>query len=222
MRGKTWGIIAVLVVGIGMGSTLTASAPAVEAAPESAHEVEHQETDLDPDLADHVVAETTQDAEPDPITWAWASCQLQITLNYSAGPGVEADTILRQLAYPIRYLQALGYSAAIGEEIPYTANPAVPTEPGEVLVVATTNRDDIPTLKDSHYRAWAENGAGWPLQTTGRIDIDATRGLSSLVILHELGHIIGLPHKEGTVMSKDGTASNGFDAAETAAIDCRA
>ena len=207
------GLVAVVVAcGLSGAAAPAEAVPAVEAAPA------HQEHLLDPDLADKVVAETPR-AEPERTDSKWASCGLSISIDYAAGPGVDPDTIRQELAYPVRYLQALGYVAAIGLEVPYAHNQPTPTTPGSVTVVATMNPAEQPDIQG--FRASATYGHGWPAQSTGKVNVDANAGLSSLVLLHELGHLLGLGHKGGTVMSANGTDSNGFDAAETAAIDCR-
>lgn len=207
------GVLAVIVA-----CGLSSAAAPVQAVPIVAAPVAHQEHLLDPDLADKLVAETPL-AEPEHTDSKWASCGLTMNIDYAAGPGVDPETIRRELAYPVRYLQALGYVAAIGLEVPYAHNQPTPTTPGTVLVVATLNPSEQPDIRS--YRASVTYGHGWPAQSTGKVNVDANTGLSSLVLLHELGHTLGLGHKDGTVMSANGTDSNGFDAAETAAIDCR-
>jgi hypothetical protein len=98
----------------------------------------------------------------------------------------------------------------------------VPSNPGTVIVVVTGDRTEQPGLAFGTHRAAGRSWGATPGATTnGRISIMSTNGMSSDVILHEVGHVLGLDHKDGTVMTATADSGLGFDAAETAAIDCR-
>jgi len=204
-----------------------ASAPAVEAAP--VVEADPQQTpsewqptyDIDPSLADELIAATPTGATPDPRKAVW-DCGQPINIDYAAAPGVDLDKLLEQLAYPVRYLQGLGYYAAIGNEVPYTLNMPVPSTHGTIVIVVTGDRTEQSGLANGTHRGAARSGGVAPGMTSaGRVSIMSTNGMSSDVILHEIGHILGLDHKDGTVMTETAISGLGFDAAETAAIDCR-
>lgn len=211
MGMKYWGIGALAAV---LVSVLTgASAPAVEAAP-----VKWAPTyNIDPAKAYDLVAATPTGVTPAVVSNSWA-CDLPITVDYAAGAGVDPATVRQELAYPIRYLQALGYFVGIGEEVAYTTNTPIPTTPGTILVVSTNNPDDQPRFvprKTIGFASWNDD------QTTSAVVGTLEEGLSSDVLLHEIGHVLGLSHKDGTVMTASNDGDIGFDAAETAAIDCR-
>lgn len=221
MGMKHWGIgaLAAILVSVMTGATT----PAVEAAPApSAAVAEWQPTyDINPDLADELIAATPAGATPDPIEAAW-NCALPINFDYAAAPGVDLDKLREQMAYPVRYLQGLGYYAAVGNEVPYAVNMPVPSTPGAILVVVTSDRTEQSGLANGTHRAAGRAWGATPGETTsGRISVMSTNGMSSDVLLHEVGHVLGLDHKDGTVMTATAVSGLGFDAAETAAIDCR-
>lgn len=217
MGMKHWGIgaLAAILVSVMTGATTPAveAAPTVEAAP-----VQWAPTyNIDPAKAYDLVAATPTDADPAPLANSW-SCDLPITIDYAAATGVDAATVRQELAYPVRYLQALGYFVGIGTEVTYTTNAPIPATPGTILVVATNNPDDQPRFvprKTIGFASWNDD------QTTSAVVGTLNEGLSSDVLLHEIGHVLGLSHKDGTVMTASNDGDIGFDAAETAAIDCR-
>lgn len=211
------GKMAVL-AGVAALAVLSLSAGAAPAVNQPGQVAAHHEHLLPVELADEAVSSTSP-AQADPVVERWPSCQISMNINYAAGPGVNPETMRRELEYPVRYLQNLGYSAAIGNEVSYTKNASMPSGFGEILVVATNDTSEQPLI--GTYRGWAVTGNEFSTTPTGLILLDAGRGLSSLVLLHEIGHILGLAHKDGTVMSANGTDSDRYDAAETAAVDCR-
>jgi hypothetical protein len=178
--------------------------------------------DIDPATADKLIAETPRGvALPDKTSARW-DCHLPMSINYSVAPGVDRANLLRQMAYSVRYLNGLGYYAAVGYEVPYEINAPMPAMPGSVLVIATPDRSEQSGLAGKTYRGYAQ----WAGETSkeserGLVTLMSTNGMSSDVILHEIGHILGLEHKDGTVMTATAVSGLGFDAAETAAIDCR-
>lgn len=221
MGVKNWGAgaLAAVLVGVMAGALV----PAVEAAPAPPAPVaEWQPTyDIDPGLADELIAATPAGAAPDPLEAVWA-CGLPINIDYAGAPGVDLDKLREQMAYPVRYLQGLGYYAALGNEVPYTVNMPVPSTPGTIIVVVTGDRAEQSGLAYGTHRAAGRAAGTTPDETTsGRISVMSTNGMSSDVLLHEVGHVLGLDHKDGTVMTATAVSGLGFDAAETAAIDCR-
>jgi len=215
------GFVAVLVA-CGLSGSAAPVQAAVVAEAAAAAPAEWQPTyDIDPDLADKLVAETPRGAAPDAVWKRW-DCQLTINLDYAAAPGVDINKLRDQMAYPIRYLQNLGYTAAIGNELPYMVNMPMPATPGTVVIVATSDRSEQAGLAFGTHRGFSEGaGASDAAVESGRISIMSTNGMSSDVILHELGHTLGLAHKDGSVMTITADSGLGFDAAEAAAIDCR-
>jgi len=211
-------------IALGVVAVIMACGLSSAAAPVQAVTVEAAPSIIDPERADALVAETPV-AAPDHMDSKWASCTLPITLDYTAGPGVDPAEVRASLYYPIRYLQNLGYVAALGNQVDFVPNMPTPATPGTVLVIAAKDRDQMPVLATHpKYLAGTNYGPGWPALVSASIEVDAgDGGLNSSTLLHELGHVLGLGHKDGTVMretySKGGAA--GFDAAETAAIDCR-
>ena len=206
-----WGVGALAVV---MLSVMTgASAPIETVAP-----VDWEPTyNIDPAKAYELVAATPSGATPEKLANSWA-CDLPITFDYAAGAGIDPATVTQELAYPVRYLQALGYFVGVGEQVPYVTNAPLPKTPGTILVVATNNPDDQPLFAPQNtiaFSSWNDD------QTTSAVIGALPKGLSSDVLLHEVGHVLGLSHKDGTVMTVSNYGSIGFDAAETAAIDCR-
>lgn len=212
------GVVAVLVAcGLSAAAAPVQAAPVVEAV-EVAPAKWHPTLNIDPNRADEIVSATPH-AEPDAIEAKWLSCGLTMNIDYSVEPGIDAAVVRDQLAYPVRYFQALGYTAAIGLEVPYAGEPPVPTVPGEILVVVEKNSKK---LQDNRWLAVTTFTAVDSHIQAARIIVDEAGGLSSDVLLHELGHVAGLPHKSGSVMDIPApSAPIHFDAQETAAIDCR-
>lgn len=219
MGVRNWGagVLAAAMVCVMTGAVAPVEMPAQQRAPS-----EWQPTyDIDPSVADELVAATPTGAAPDHRDGVW-DCSLPINIEYATAPGVDRDKLLEQMAYPVRYLQGLGYYAAIGNEVPYALNMPVPSTPGTIIVVVTDDRTEQTGLAYGTHRAAGRSGGAIPGATTnGRISIMSTNGMSSDVILHEVGHVLGLDHKDGTVMTASNDGALGFDAAETAAIDCR-
>lgn len=220
MGVRNWGV-GVLAAAI-IGGLSGASAPVEMPTPPQAPSEWQPTYDIDPNLADELIAATPTGAVPDHREAVWA-CSLPINIDYATAPGVDRGKLLEQMAYPVRYLQGLGYYAAVGNEVPYALNMPVPSTPGTIVVVVTSDRTEQPGLAYGTHRAAARNGGSTTGETTaGRISIMSTNGMSSDVVLHEVGHVLGLDHKDGTVMTASNDGALGFDAAETAAIDCRA
>lgn len=219
MGVKNWWIGALAAV---LVSVIPAAAAPVETSPPPWAPSEWQPTySIDPDLADELIASTQTGASPDQRVAVW-DCSLPINIDYAAAPGVDRDKLRDQLAYPVRYLQGLGYYAAIGSEVTYEPNMPLPSVAGTVVIAVTSDRSELPGLAGGTNRGSALRGGITPGSTmTGRISIMSTNGMSSDVVLHELGHILGLSHKDGTVMTATADSGLGFDPAETAAIDCR-
>lgn len=151
-----------------------------------------------------------------PIRWA---CDQPMIVTVAAGPSVDESEVRKQLEYPVAYLQALGYDVRLQGATAYVPGMEEPTEVGSVVVAATMNPADDAELEDSKALAW--RGQTGKHYTSATILVDASGGLAGDIILHEFGHVLGLDHKDGTVMAAVGKAPTAFDASETATIDCR-
>ena len=225
MGVKHWGagvLAAAVISGLsGASAPVVEAAAVVESAPQQAPSEWQPTYDIDPSVADKLIAATPTGAAPDHREAVW-DCSLPINIDYAAAPGTDLDKLREQMAYPVRYLQGLGYYAAIGNEVPYTLSMPVPSTPGTVVVVVTSDRTEQPGLAYGTHRAAARSWGATPgVTTNGRISIMSTNGMSSDVLLHEVGHILGLSHKDGSVMTATAVSGLGFDPAETAAVDCR-
>lgn len=210
--------IALGLVAVAVACGLSGAAAPVQAGPA------HAGHPIGPDVADRIVAGTSS-ALPDHKDSKWADCGLPMNIDYAVGPGVDPADVGAALEYPIRYLRDLGYTASLGRRVDFVPNLSTPTTPGAVLVIAAKDRDQMAILsKYPDYLAGTNYGPAWPKVSSASIEVDAAGGgLNSETLLHELGHVLGLGHKGGTVMRESLSAggSQGFDAAEMAAIDCR-
>lgn len=220
MRGALASIAAVAVLA-GCGAT-TAASPA--ATPVAAH------PGSDPNWtgthglkaadAERAVADTPKSGTPAARPYGSWDCSQPMTFHPEAGPGVDVADIYRELEYPVAYLNALGYQAGVGEQLPYEPNADRPAERGSITVVVTKNRDDQHDLTtEPKVRAFAQF-AQEPHNTSAAVVIFEPTGLAGDIILHEVGHVLGLDHKAGTVMNGVGAGSLIFDPDETAAITC--
>jgi hypothetical protein len=178
--------------------------------------------DLPASLADRIVAETPRNAAPDELDGRW-SCKLPIRIYYAAPTSGDASSLVKQLEYPVRYLRDLGYTVETLREVAYQIDYKVPTAPGDVLVIAQRSAADLTYMHSLGFVAFAEAPVVSGAITSAKITIDANRGLRSDVLLHELGHVVGLQHKPGTVMAEAASDNDSvaLDPAETAAVDCR-
>jgi len=171
--------------------------------------------------ADRAVTTARQTVKADPTSWRWG-CELPMTINPAAGAGVKADDITEQLAYPVEYLRGLGYNVTIGEPVDYARNMPTASNVGQVIIAATKNRREQPGLEGQAAYAHTNTSGRDALAATIFADANPKTGeLAGDILLHELGHVLGLGHKAGTVMAVDWDAPIGFDAAEIAAVDCR-
>lgn len=167
------------------------------------------------------IAAATRPAKADPTTWRWG-CQRPMTIRPSAGPGISIADVRRQLEYPVAALRALGYDVTVGEPIPYRHDAEEPRERGRVDVVVTADASEQVELEGKSARAIPNLSGRQALAATVILDADPKVGvLAGDILLHELGHVVGLDHKDGTVMAESWTAPAGFDASEVAAVDCR-
>jgi hypothetical protein len=142
-------------------------------------------------------------------------------IYYAAAPGVDDRVIVKQLEYPVEYLRALGYTVQVVREVSYLAGYRTPTTPGDVLLVVALSGADAKFLRGQNWIAMTERTFVGRSIPSAKTTVDGRSGLASDVLLHEFGHILGMEHKEGSVMGVTDTASLPFDAAETAAVDCR-
>jgi len=219
MGVRNWGIG--LVAAVVIAATTASSAPVVQAAEVPAVVTEWSPSyDLPAALADKNVAATGKASKPEKLEWRWA-CNQPINIYYAASTSEDSDSLVRQLEYPVRYLQNLGYKVRIMREVAYQADYKAPTTPGDVLVIAPRSNADLSHMHAIGARAYVDTPGANGVITSAIITADATRGLASDVIFHEFGHVLGLPHKPDTVMAEAETDSVALDTAETAAIDCR-
>jgi hypothetical protein len=171
--------------------------------------------------ADAAVASTGKPAKADPTSWRWA-CDLPMTIQPAVGSGVTEAEIVEQLAYPVEYLRGLGYNVTVGEPVKYQRNAATSSTVGQVVVAVTKSRSEQPGLEGQAAYAHTNTSGRDALAATILVDANPKTGeLAGDILLHELGHVLGLGHKAGTVMDVSWDAPIGFDAAEVAAVDCR-
>ena len=189
--------------------------------PATSTPVESGRTTLTAADADRAVATTGKPIKADPTTWRWA-CDLPMVINPAAGSGVSTDDIAEQLAYPVEYLRGLGYNVTIGEPVDYARNMPTASNIGQVIVAATKDRNEQPGLDGEAAYAHTNTSGRDALAATILVDANPKTGeLAGDILLHELGHVLGLGHKAGTVMDTSWDAPTSFDAAEVAAVDCR-
>lgn len=163
----------------------------------------------------------TRPVKADATTWRWG-CQRPMTIRPAAGPGVSISEVQRQLEYPVAALRALGYDVTVGAPIPYRRDAEEAMQRGRVDVVVTAHAREQVELDGKSARTIPNLVGRQALSATVILDADPKVGvLAGDILLHELGHVIGLDHKDGTVMAESWTAPAGFDAAEVAAVDCR-
>jgi hypothetical protein len=222
MGVKKWGaglVAAALISAVTASGAPVVAAPAVLSVP-FAPKTLKLSYDLPATLADKQVAETPRIAAPDKMTSRWA-CTLPIRIYYAAAPGVDARTVVKELAYPVEYLRDLGYTVQIVREVAYHADYRTPVTPGDVLLVVPLSQADAKVLRKNDWWAMTEPMEIGNVITSAKITVDGLGGLASDTLTHELGHVLGLDHKPGTVMNERVGAAIAFDPAETAAIDCR-
>jgi hypothetical protein len=212
-------VVAALISGITASGAPVVAAPAVMSVPFAPKPLKLS-YDLPATLAYKQVAETPRIATPDKMTGRWA-CTLPIRIYYAAAPGVDSRTVVKQLEYPVEYLRDLGYTVDIVREVAYRADYKTPVTPGDVLLVVPLSQADAKVLRKNDWWAMTQPMEIGNVITSAKITVDGLGGLASDTITHELGHVLGLDHKPGTVMNERVGAAIAFDPAETAAIDCR-
>ena len=145
-----------------------------------------------------------------------------MVIQPAAGTGVTDADIAAQLAYPVEYLRDLGYDVTIGAPVKYERNAATSSTIGQVVVAVTKQRSEQPRLDEQAAMTYTNTSDRSALAATILVDANPKTGeLAGDILLHELGHVLGLDHKAGTVMDVSWDAPIGFDAAEIAAVDCR-
>lgn len=170
--------------------------------------------------AQQAVASTAKSSTPDAKPYGSWDCDEPMVFHPEAGPGVDVAAVYRELEYPVAYLNALGYRASVGAQVPYELNADRPAERGSITVVVTNNRaDQYDLTTEPKVRAFAQF-AQEPHNASAALVVFAPTGLAGDIILHEAGHVLGLDHKAGTVMNGVGAGTLAFDADETAAISC--
>ena len=166
------------------------------------------------------VAATPVSDTPAKLEGAWG-CSTPITVRPEAGPGVEIGEVYHQLDYSVGYLTALGYRVAVGAPAAYEPNAEAPAKVGTVTIVVTSQPQDQEQLgADKGNRAVTLTSEEGGRIGSAAIVVDAKRGLAGDILLHEFGHVLGLGHKDGTVMQAKGASPVVFDADETAAVTC--
>lgn len=172
---------------------------------------------LTADDADKAVA-ATPPGTPDVMVRKWA-CELPIRIYYTAQSTPDLVRVRRELEYPVRYLRDLGYDVTIVRDVAYQSE-YPQTGIGDVLLVAAVDDANAARLQGDDLLALTEPMAIGPTITSAQVTV-ATEGITSAVLLHEFGHVLGLPHKDGSVMGVTDASALGFDPSETAAVDCR-
>jgi hypothetical protein len=168
------------------------------------------------DALDAVAGTPSVAAKRPAVDW---SCNQPMTITVAAGPGVDEARVRQQLQYPVAYLGALGYDVRLTGSTAYVPGMQEPATIGSVVVAVTNRAADDSELVGARAISWrGQTGSHY---TSATITVDGRDGLAGDIVLHEFGHVLGLDHKDGTVMAARGEAPVIFDAAETAAIDCR-
>jgi len=215
MGVKHWG--AGLVAAALISAVSASGAPAVQASP--APKPWALVYDLPASDATGYVTQTPH-AAPDKVVGRWA-CNLPVHIYYAAAPGIDDRVIVKQLEYPVAYLRGLGYNVTITREVSYRPGYHTPTTHGDILLVVALSGADAKYLQDQNWYAMTERNFVGKSIVAAKTTVDGGSGLSSEVLLHEFGHILGLEHKPGAVMGIPTNTSVAFDAGETAAVDCR-
>lgn len=170
-----------------------------------------------------VVVQQASAPTPTPLeAWRW-SCSLPMVITPSAGPGVKVNDVVRELQMPVSYLRSLGYDVTIGQPAKYVRNAPMAQTVGQVSIVATRHGKDQAELAGAAARTVPNTSGHDALAATIYVDTDPQIGdLSADVLLHELGHVLGLGHKDHTVMTAAWDVHPiAFDRGQLAAVDCR-
>lgn len=160
----------------------------------------------------------------DEKAWDW-SCDLPITIVPMAGHGITHKQMTDALTPAVARIRALGYHVVVAPFATYRHNVTLDgLGSGQVTVTATLKAAEQPSLEGNAAMTTTklDDAEADAVGAVIAVDADTTLGeLSGNVITHELGHVIGLDHKAGTVMAVDWDAPDTFDAAEVAAVSCR-
>lgn len=180
----------------------------VAAAPAFTADTAHQHAAIAPGEAIHTDAR-------------W-SCNQPIRFSIAAAEGVTQERVYDSMLYALTYLQDLGYDAQVVGPSAYAENVgAAPAEDGLVqIVVAADPAEQAKWLTDA-VGGTVTRKAGAQIKSATVVLDAGSQGLNPDIVLHELGHVLGLEHREaGSVMSAGWDNSGAFDAAETATISC--
>lgn len=169
-------------------------------------------------LTEADVAIVVADVEPQMRETYWR-CDLPMTIRPAAGEGVTVGEIREQLRYPVATLRALGYDVTVGAPVDYQQDMPLAQTWGEIVVVATDDESEQVELDGVAARAWLNTNG--PEIVASTVYVNTGDGaLSGDVLLHELGHVLGLGHHAGSVMDDGWYAPADFDASDVAAVAC--
>ena len=219
MRGALGSIAAVAVLSA-CGAANAAPAPQPPSAQQISAEDWNGTHNLTAADAEHAVADTPRSTTPAPKPYGSWDCATPMVFHPAVAAGVDVAEVYAELEYPVAYLNALGYRASIGAQLPYEFNADRPAQRGSITVVVAKNRDDQYDLTtEPKVRAFSQF-AQKPHNASAALVIYEPTGLAGDIILHEVGHVLGLDHKPGSVMAATTHSPIAFDADETASIIC--
>lgn len=158
------------------------------------------------------------------MLWHW-SCALTMHITPMVGTGVTKAQMTAAMTPAVNQIRALGYKVEVDQFQPYRWNVQTATGLGQVIIAATMKADEQPGLDGNGGMTIPRVDDAKPddeLAAVILVNADpVVSELSSDLLLHELGHVLGLKHKAGTVMSEGWDDPSTFDASQVAAVSCK-
>jgi hypothetical protein len=151
------------------------------------------------------------------------SCDQPMRFSIAASASITQETVYNSMLYAVTYLQELGYDAQIVGPHAYVENVGggVPAEDGLVRIVVAANPAEQAEWLTNAVAGTASRKDGAQVKSATVVFDASNQGLNPDIVLHELGHVLGLGHREvGSVMSAGWDNSGHFDADETATVTC--